>query len=127
MSKVQANIGDLGGARIVSKKKRSDGNDEVTKIYLAHNFDVTVFEKIFQKSHMLRLFSLLVTECIGILKRKVSRIFLGNLNFPALASWSEKFLGFFGGNLKTMKSRCVHPSNLECGPNAGIRGEAAMP
>ena len=58
----------------------------------------------------------MVTECIGILKRKVSGIFWGNLNFPALVlgaksfgdflgelefsclgTWSEKFRGFFGG------------------------------
>ena len=37
------------------------------------------------------------TECIGILKRKVSGIFWGNLNFPAIVTWSEKFRGFFGG------------------------------
>ena len=45
-------------------------------------------------------FLLLVMECIGILKRKISRIVWGNLNFPALASWSEKFLGFFGGKFE---------------------------
>jgi len=31
------------------------------------------------------------------LERKVSGIFWRNLNFPASATWSEKFLGFFGG------------------------------